>query len=41
MLTEQWTGNNLQREQWTENKKKARTLHGNTPYPPPSGTITR
>ena len=35
MLPEQWTGNNLQWEQWTENKKEARTLHGNTPYPPP------
>ena len=34
MLPEQWTGNNLQWEQWTENKKEARTLHGNTPYPP-------
>ena len=35
MLPEQCTGNNLQWEQWTENKKEARTLHGNTPYPPP------
>ena len=39
MLPEQWTGNNLQWEQWTENKKEARTLHGNTPYPPPHECI--
>ena len=38
MLPEQWTGNNLQWEQWTENKKEAITLHGNTPYPPPFKT---